>query len=724
MGVGLVLAAYWQLFTTFMVYDDEGYVLVSLKHYSLQGGLYDRVYTQYGPFPYLLYDFLHSILGFEFNNTSGRWITLVNWVGSAAVCGSLVFSFTRSLVWSAFTLAASFLYLSPMVNEPIHPGGLIAFVVAIGTWLGATLWQARRVRWFCVTLGGICGMLALTKINVGVFFGAAVVAWLAINGGSSRTSRNLIWALALGCTLLPFGLMRGLIDHDWARFYAIVFTTSILSLFTGAFHFSSRVTTARDLAWFVLAFTVTVLALAGLTLASGTSVEGLIEGVIRGPLRHPGVYFFSPRWLPGTAVVAIGSLVLSCWLGANRARVKRLRPVISWLRVLTALSCIPSIVKGGSLDLSNWGLCYGVTLAWLFALPLRDDTGSGHVRLWVSLVLVFQCLHAYPVAGSQLSWGTFLWIPLMVLGLVEARSFLLVDSPRGQNWGAKLETLLVGSTTVVAVLGLMHLGWSRYSTSVPLRLAGAYNIRPAILLTYSSRVATENLRAHADMLFSLPGLYSANLWTNLPTPTAANATHWFSLLSDSQQREIIIQLSLHPRAAVLVERGLVNYLHKQGFAVAGPLYRWITDNFERRVSFLGYEIWLHKGRSMAALSTVKVFATVPGFIDGLDLTLSGCPAPVASIQLCDIGKPSVPLCTFAPEYTKIEVARCSLDGDLQSPLGSARLPLTIAGPSLLRLRFGPIRVHGAISGILIVLRGPSGEVLKELVIADEADTST
>jgi hypothetical protein len=64
LGVVLAFAGYWLLFTTFMVYDDEGYVLISLKHFSEHGGLYHHVYTQYGPFPYLFYDGLHRLFGF------------------------------------------------------------------------------------------------------------------------------------------------------------------------------------------------------------------------------------------------------------------------------------------------------------------------------------------------------------------------------------------------------------------------------------------------------------------------------------------------------------------------------------------------------------------------------------------------------------------------------------------------------------------------------------
>ena len=53
LAAALAIAGYWLLFTTFMVYDDEGYVLLSLKNFAAHGALYDKVYTQYGPFFYV-----------------------------------------------------------------------------------------------------------------------------------------------------------------------------------------------------------------------------------------------------------------------------------------------------------------------------------------------------------------------------------------------------------------------------------------------------------------------------------------------------------------------------------------------------------------------------------------------------------------------------------------------------------------------------------------------
>ena len=61
----LAWAGYELLFNTFMLYDDEGYVLISLKNFAAHGALYDQVYSQYGPFFYLAYDALHRLLGMQ-----------------------------------------------------------------------------------------------------------------------------------------------------------------------------------------------------------------------------------------------------------------------------------------------------------------------------------------------------------------------------------------------------------------------------------------------------------------------------------------------------------------------------------------------------------------------------------------------------------------------------------------------------------------------------------
>ncbi|MFZ9682037.1 MAG: hypothetical protein ACO3DQ_02360, partial [Cephaloticoccus sp.] len=134
-GALLLLAALaavgtWLLFTQYMVYDDEGYVLWSLQRYFAEGGLSTNVYSQYGPFLYVLYDGLHRLLGLDFDNTTGRWLTLIYWLGTAALAGTFTWRQTRSAVTSVGATVLTFGVLLIMISEPIHPGGLLTFLAA------------------------------------------------------------------------------------------------------------------------------------------------------------------------------------------------------------------------------------------------------------------------------------------------------------------------------------------------------------------------------------------------------------------------------------------------------------------------------------------------------------------------------------------------------------------------------------------------------------------
>src|SRR6187455_343097 len=48
------VAAYFTAYSSFYSYDDEGYILLSLKQFATGHHLYSDVYSQYGPFPYEL----------------------------------------------------------------------------------------------------------------------------------------------------------------------------------------------------------------------------------------------------------------------------------------------------------------------------------------------------------------------------------------------------------------------------------------------------------------------------------------------------------------------------------------------------------------------------------------------------------------------------------------------------------------------------------------------
>lgn len=712
----LGLAGFWLLFSTFQVYDDEGYVLLSLQNFSLHGGLYDRVYSQYGPFPYLLYDGLHRLLGFAFTNTSGRGITLINWLGTAAACAAIVRRETRSALWTAFTLAVVFTYLWVMINEPVHPGGLIALLAAVGAWQGAAAWQTGRTRTFAVLAALIGAALALTKVNVGVFFLGAAAAWLALNTAAPRPARLLAWLVALGCAFLPFALMHSLFAAPWVRLFAVVFSTGALALLLAAREAARPVIGGRTWVWFGAALAGATALIAGAALLRGTSLRGLLDGVVLEPLKHPGVFFFPVRWQAGAAPLALASLALAAGsLRAGWLRTPRFRHFAAGARLAIGVVflCIPLQLL--SVSLVAWIMSYGIAVAWLFVLPLRDDDRGAPVRAWLALLLVFQFLHAYPVAGTQNNWGTFLWIPLLALGLADAAPIWRTWTEGGGRCLRIAGAIVLAAVTVTMPAQLARIGWGQYSRNQPLGLPGAENLRLSSDLIYSTRIMRENLRAHADLLFSFPGLYSANLWTGLPTPTLANATHWFSLLSPARQQEIIDRLAAAPRSALLVQRDVVDYLIKAGFHPAGPLHDWLMANYEKVLALDGYELWLRPGRQVALFSTGHFTAATPEAPQELELILNpAAPTTVARIELCDYSAPRLPLAEIAGPEADISLQPIAPDGHPAGTPQAAHFPVTLTGPTRMTVRSRGANTSIAPDHGLAVLRDAAGTVVAEV----------
>jgi hypothetical protein len=632
LATALALSGYWLLFTTFMVYDDEGYVLISLKNFAAHGALYDKVYSQYGPFFYVVYDALHQVLGFAWTNTVARWITLINWCGTAAICALFAWRFTRSTALAAFTGTATFTYLWVMINEPMHPGGLLGLLVALVAWLGAEAIASRQILLFAVLTGALGAVAALIKINVGVFLLLAAGAWLLLH--TPAAARWARWALALLFVALPLALMHTLFDAAWVWLFALIFSTSMLAVLIGA---RPALPTVRGCVWlaFLGAGGLTAAVICALALAHGTSLRGLLTGVVLEPLKHPGVYFFAFNWRAGALPVLLVGLTV-CLLYDRWSSNERFCRGVAWIRLgllaamlLSPLTLIPT-------SLAAFGMSYGVGMAGLLALPLRRNALAA-VRLWLALVLVLQLLHAYPIAGSQINWGTFLWIPLLVLGVQEAFAVL---TERDAAWSRNLRIVVNGILVAVVVfmsVRLVRTGWSNCHVGEPLRLPGAEDIILPDDTAFALRIMTENARAHGDMLFSLPGVYSLNLWSGLPTPTLANATHWFSLLSSDQQQAIIARLNQSPRACLVVQMDTLEYLIAHNFHPRGELAEYLGQTFKPAFKVDNYAFWVRRGRDVAPLST-GLLLTRDGPPDArrLELVVATTGGAAATIELWEI----------------------------------------------------------------------------------------
>lgn len=711
MLAALAVCGYWLLFTQYMVYDDEGYVLWSLLSYFAEGGLYTTVYSQYGPFLYAFYDALHRLLHLDFDNTTGRWLTLFYWTGCSALAAAFTWQQTRRFIAAIGAAVFTFGALLVMINEPIHPGGLLAFLAAVGAVGGAWLIERGRTSAFAMLTGGIGATMLLTKINVGAFFLIAAGSWLAMHSARPAWSRTGHWLTVVGSLLVPLALMQRLWPTPWVAIFALCFSCAALSLLV----LNREQPESRHglRSWLIFAGsamvpTAIVLLAVGLR---GTSLGMLWFGVAVAPLQQPTVFAHAVTWSFFTPLLALALILLAVYF--HRYDPPWRPHVLAGLKLVAIallLGTIPTVLEYAQ---SVFALKFGLPFAWLMTVPLQRDTHSPllRARLWLAWVFIWQCLHAYPVAGSQMGWGAFLWITLAATGGTEAWLFL------AQQCGARQKSVrwlggvlaLVGAGATLGYLG--HAGWLRYRLGQPLGLHGAQNLRLVDDITATFRILDKNIRRHGDMLFSHPGMFSLNIWTERPTPTASNVTHWFSLLNEPQQQAIIDRLSDDPRAVVVAQSYLINYLVEHGYPPAGPLQRYLVRNFHAAFRINSFEFWVHNGRSIAPLSIATITKD-----QQLELVTTA-DGVAASIEVRGLFYPHNRVALFTPTPNgKWTVTALQNDGSVQGEQQPVTQAVTLSGLNRLRLPVDPTQLP-PLDLLEVVILDPAGHALDALMFA-------
>lgn len=722
-AAALTVAAGLMLFSTFMFYDDEGYVLISLRNFAEHGRLYREVFSQYGPFPYVVYYALHA-LGLPLTHTVERLLTIAAWSGAAIACAAIVGHATRSLPARLAVLASVFVYLWVMVSEPGHPGGLIAVLTAILAWLGHRWIDTGRPRRWAMLAGAGTVALALTKINVGAFAGLSAIAWLLLHHDSPTVRRRAPALLAIAVILFPFALMRPLLDTPWALTFAVMFACAGLTAVGAA-----TLDTTNRASWRTAGAGVfTALAVAtvvfAVLFARGTTPADLLDGVLLRPFRHPVHFNLTFVWPPGTRIAATiaAGLFVAAWLLRQRG-VAGVDTAVALLRVVATLALIATVARFPAISPDSLVFAFALPWLWLFMWPLAGENASAvAARRWVGLLFLGQSLHAFPVPGSQVAWGTFLAIPLAALGAWSAATWLVA---RFALAGARIRALGLALQVAIAAFAL-NTGWQlaqigrRYEESSDLGLPGAERLRLPERTTALYHVLTLNAVAHGDMLFSLPGMFSLNLWTGLPTPTLANVTHWFSLLDEAEQHAIIRSLDAHPRACIIIQRGHLDFLRQRGFVPSGPLNDYVAKNFEPAFTLDEFEFCVRRGRHIEPLMLAEAVALVPARAPNsarienaaLRVTLV-LPAgrPVARVEIDASGDPSDPPLVLDADDSRVEITPADAQGEPRSPTEPRAWPFALDGPAVVTIYFNrdgrPRPIHGAV----ITLRDRAGTTL-------------
>jgi hypothetical protein len=599
-----VLVARPSMFTVVDPFEDEGYVLTVLKSFLNHGALYDDVYSQYGPFYYDVWGGLFALLGIPATPDAGRAVTLVVWVLSSLAFGLAAMRISRSLLLGLAVQMAVFSALSALTNEPMHPVGIIALLLA--ALVGASSFMRERISILSAALvGGAVAALFLVKVNVGVFALASltltcVVSFPAL--GSRRWLRPLVEAAFVA---LPLLLLVSKYGEGWARHYAVHVAIATLAVVI--------VLRARQLGhrpteelWWMLGGLVTV----GLTsclavIGFGTSLDGLFDGVIGQPLQRADSYIL-PFALAGRTwlfdLVALAGAV-GYWYAV---RDRGFRPDGAWVAVGSllailvglglALSVIGRTLLFGTTELSGYQLGF-LAFAWVALVPApgKPDPDTAFARLLLPLLAVPQALHAFPVAGSQIKLASFLLIPvgaICVANGVRGLALALGDELErraalalGPAVAAAL-LLFVANTTLRAPLRSAR---ATYDAQVPLGLPGERDVRLPAKQVDAYRRITGAIDRNCGSFLTLPGMDYFYIWTDQEPPTGYNATAWMTLFDDAQQRRVIEDTRSIHGLCLLRNIGLAEGW-SQGPIPPGPLVSYLERGFRPIVNFGPYEL--------------------------------------------------------------------------------------------------------------------------------------
>lgn len=587
-GLGVVLAvtAYLLINTTFMPYDDEGYVLISMRNYLAGLRLYDDVFSQYGPWPFVYHELVTRVLDTPLTHTLGRLLTIFHWVTCSLLCGVLGWRLTRSQLSAITSAILVFTLCWQNTSEPSHPGSHISLLVALAAVVVSTLPGSRKTGVSYAALGAITALLLLTKINVGLLLAASIGFFVLRHTSWPSAWQRAAGGLAAGGMLaLPWVLMGRQLGLGWVLIFALQFTLAAAGLLWVT-PTTERHATLPGRSWpaILLACGLAAGLVLGRVWLHGTGMQSLFEAILLNPMRMPAHFMVGLNWYAEVWLLTAVCTLVVLKAGHEIRRQGQLSSGTLWAVVVLRCCALVAAVLFANVWSTHAGIfrfsVYCLPLLPLFIVPLNGRDDPGLLARWgVAAVALPQVLHAFPVAGSQLAWATCLCVPLFVAGLFDLHAaFQRLLPTTGYRLAQGATGLLL--VTSCYLLGLVaHTGWQRYVHSRPLDLPGAGDIRLDGKTRQAFRLLHLNASIHAELLFSRQGMFSHNIWSGIPTPTAQNATHWFWLLDPPKQQEIITRLESTSRSALITSQSLDEFVVKQNIPFGGPLQDFVHGHY-------------------------------------------------------------------------------------------------------------------------------------------------
>lgn len=597
-ALGAVFAAYMAIFTTFVDYDDEGTLLVSLHSFVGGDALYSDVFSPYGPFYYELFGGFFSLSGIDITTDASRSIVIVLWVATSLLLGLACQRLTRSLLLGGAGMIVSFAALYALFPEPMHPHGLLVLLLG-GFVFAVVAGPGRRVALCGGFAGALLAAALMTKINFGAYAIAGVVLAAALTW-APLSRAWLRWPVIAVFLAMPFVVMASDLREDWVRTFIAMHVLGSAAIIAAAWPLRARrgeeqVELGRWLLAAVAGCIGAIVAILATIMLLGTGPSDLYDGMIVQALNVRNVAagaFPTPEQAVYWGVAALAAAVLSAKLRSASAGEPALWPAL--LRVLAALTIWLTIGHAAPFGLNpeTPPVVLPLLLAWVAAIPpsgALEPPFKRFLRVALPAVAAASVLGVYPVPGAQIGVASMMFVPVGALCIADALSSLRAwSAARGKLELARLESVVaVAAAALVGMLGLGQIVLPAASDaitygdwpSLPFEGAGAVHLAPEQVDEYVGVVdfLEEN---ECTAFIGYPNVDSLYLWSSIDPPKPSAPGAWVSALDEDEQDRILAQLRASPRPCVLYNEKVASFWLFEKAAPDTALTDYIFEDFE------------------------------------------------------------------------------------------------------------------------------------------------
>jgi hypothetical protein len=592
--------AFFQVCTLFPPYDDEGYLMITVKQFVEGNVLYNQVYTQYGAAYYFFQWLLHGLLNLPVTHNVTRLTTLFVWILISILCGVFAYRLTRSAIGGAAAYILAFLILFRMTYEPGHPQEFCGLLLIVSLLLltGKNVGKIFTVQLFL--LGITVALLNLTKINLGIFLDLALAVSFVSLSPKNRFQRFWLIFLTFLCALLPFILFRKFLDLGWFRLSLLIAVGMSATLITSLRKTNVAILNTKHYFVTLMGFCLTIIVVSLAVILQGSTFEAFLDGIFFQHLKFGDMFAQSAPIQRFASSWAIFAFFVACvFLYIQRKKPDSAVKLATLLKFLFGIFVILSSFLSYFSFLNVFVmLSFATPFLWILLLnsSLKESAEqSVFPRIALVIAATLQPLQIFPIAGTQMNFGSFLMLIIAVVCVFDAASeqktaFPKIFSVRHLQTAFAIAFL----TVLVGYSGYrtFHV-YKIYQSQIPLSFKGAEFVRLPEEDFALYNFLVENIKNNCDDFMTVPGINSLYFWTGIKPPTTFNATA-VGLLNNDRQEAVIREVQKSSRGCS-VSTSVYGETNAEDTLTTNLMIKSLRENYKKAAEWRGYQLRISKG---------------------------------------------------------------------------------------------------------------------------------